>query len=340
MLRSLAALYIVFFFSTASAQGVADSSHLRPSRLLPIAFVGAGCLVEALSINFDDPVLYLGTGHFLQQEWLNGTAFLATELGLREFQRELTTRIDLADYSRFPNLSNNSIYQRGGMSPSSFAVSKYADIATLSLFNLRLIDFFASYRTLHNKSTYTSKVPLSQEGLLSLSASPFKLRYLIKPWVWGPVLLAGAAAYLGGNGNKSISNSNEIVLFDQPQSPTQATISYNVLQAYRYATVAAGEEMFFRGALQTELTENFSPAFALVTSSLLFGLWHIPHNGFSGGVAATVGGFLLGYRYQRSNYDLGEVIALHFWLDWIVSAVEFFANPRSSQFVYRISWMP
>jgi membrane protease YdiL (CAAX protease family) len=310
------------------------------SRIIPISVIAVGAVAEAITISSEHPIPYLGLGHFLQQDWLNGAVFLGGEIGLMAVERELRSRVDARDFSRFPYLSNRSIYQATGMGPEAFAFDGYASLARLSLFNLRLYDFFTAYRKFHDDSAQASTVPLTQDNVLSLCSSPFTPRHVLNPWVWGPILIAGTAAFIGASGNRSLARSNQIVLFDHTFTPGQAFFAHGAVQAFRYTTVAVGEEVFFRGALQTELTEAFSPTFALATSSILFGLWHIPHNGPSGGLAAMIAGLYLGYRYQASGYDLGEVIALHFWLDWVVSTVEFASNPRNGQFVYRISWAP
>jgi membrane protease YdiL (CAAX protease family) len=156
--------------------------------------------------------------------------------------------------------------------------------------------------------------------------------------VFAPVILAGVASYIDASNNKPLSSARTIEMFNSAFSPTGAAMVHGGVDAYRYMMVASGEEMFFRGALQTELTERTHPTVALGLSSLLFGAWHIPNNGVAGALAATAGGLYLGYRYQESGYDLGEVIATHFWLDFIVSVMEFARNPRDARFVYGITW--
>ena len=96
--------------------------------------------------------------------------------------------------------------------------------------------------------------------------------------------------------------------------------------------------MYYRGIVQTELTERLHPSLALAVSSLLFGASHIPNQGLGISSAATVVGGYLGYRYKSNGYDLGEVIATHFWLNFLPSVVEFIKDPTSTGFVYKINW--
>ena len=107
---------------------------------------------------------------------------------------------------------------------------------------------------------------------------------------------------------------------------------------YKHVLTAAGEEMYFRGIVQTELTERLHPNIALVVSSLLFGAWHIPNNGLGSSIGSTVGGGYLGYRYKSNGYDLGEVIATHFWINVVGNVVEFMKDPSGNSFVYKINW--
>ena len=69
------------------------------------------------------------------------------------------------------------------------------------------------------------------------------------------------------------------------------------------------EEFLFRGALQTRLRWLLSPSWAVVASSLVFGLWHI------GAVTQNAGGnYLVGAAYSIvSQATIGLFFGLIFW---------------------------
>jgi membrane protease YdiL (CAAX protease family) len=102
--------------------------------------------------------------------------------------------------------------------------------------------------------------------------------------------------------------------------------------------VAVNEELLFRGVLHTHLEEVLNPTAALILSSAIFGLMHVPQNGIGNGIGAALGGAYMAYRYQKSNYDLGETIAFHFWIDFSQSVINMIRNPRDGTYVYTIVW--
>jgi membrane protease YdiL (CAAX protease family) len=133
--------------------------------------------------------------------------------------------------------------------------------------------------------------------------------------------LAGAlpaAAVAAGGATHSRSAELYAVQSITQASPRRAL--YEVLLRIPFGT-ALSEELIFRGALQGVLCRRHGPAQALVVSSLLFGLWHLPpafrQSGASGlvmsssrlrmahatvSVAATaIAGVVLGYLRQRSK---------------------------------------
>lgn len=311
-----------------------DSSKTKSSLL-----VATGYLSDLYSISSHNTIPYLGLGHFMQEEWLAGSIFLGGEVGLYLLKDNMLKKMDKDNWRMYPNISNSFQYQKtNGLSAKSKAYNDYANISQLLYYNLRLVDFFTAYRTYHAKSANINKVKLPDDGVVSLMVSPFKPKYLTNPWVFVPMILAGTVAYFDSKNDKPLSSAEEITMFNKTYSPSQAALTYGGIQTLRYMAVASGEEMFFRGTVQTELTEVTNPMFALGASSLLFGIWHIPNNGVGNGLAATLAGVYLGYRYEKNGYDLGEVIATHFWLDWIVSLVELARNPRNAQFVYGVKW--
>jgi membrane protease YdiL (CAAX protease family) len=328
----------LFSQTTADITGQPPPDSLRTAAGISM---GIGALVEGISINIHTPIPYFGAGHFIQGEWLSGAAYLGSELGMVILENALRDRVSPGDAGRFPPVSNSTLsLKTEGLGPASHAFQQYAEVAHQTQFYVRLLDFYDAYRGFHARTSILNKVQLSDQSVPGLMLSPFKPRYLTNPWVFGPLLLAGVSSYIDSRSDKSLSSAGEITMLNARFTPTGAAVGHGVIDAYRYMLVASGEEMFFRGAIQTELTERTEPAVAVGVSSLLFGAWHIPNNGIGGALAATLGGLYLGYRYEESGYDLGEVIATHFWLDFVTSVVEFIQNPRNGRFVYSITWNP
>lgn len=209
---------------------------------------------------------------------------------------------------------------------------------------MRMVEIYSTYRNLHARTAATNKVELERESIASLVMSPFKWRYIKNPWVYMPVVISGGLSFfLSSSENPPLSDAQEIVMFGNRYSPYRAFLLFSAIATYKHVLTAAGEEMYFRGIVQTELTERLHPNVALVASSLLFGAWHIPNRSSEAGIGSIlvgttlVGGYM-GYRYKSNNYDLGEVIAMHCWSNVLMSVVEFIRDPSSNQFVYKINW--
>lgn len=338
--RRVLAVLLLISILTSNALGY-DRSSDRNSKART-AFVFISALAEAYSINHvDNPIPFLGLGHFFEGNWPRGFAHLSTQTSFWLIERYYRDRAGLRDTNAFPNRTTARLFfsnRARGFSSTQYKYEVYRDLANHSFYYARLIDAFSFYRSLHIKTRTKNHVPLNLEKTGSLLASPFKFRHLKSPWVFVPVTIAGVSTYLLSNNDLPLSKVNRINAFDRNLTPYRSTIYEGSTQAYRQVLVSAGEEMYFRGIIQSELTEHFGPHPALYVSSLLFGLWHIPNNGFATGVTATLGGVYFGHRYRASGYDVGHVIALHFWLNWVGKTVEFLRNPRNGRLVYTISW--
>jgi membrane protease YdiL (CAAX protease family) len=80
-----------------------------------------------------------------------------------------------------------------------------------------------------------------------------------------------------------------------------------------FASVAVGEELIFRGYVQTNLREGSGPAIALVLSSILFGLFHSlnPNITWLGWLNIALAGVAMGYGYLATG-NLWLPIGYHF----------------------------
>jgi membrane protease YdiL (CAAX protease family) len=101
-----------------------------------------------------------------------------------------------------------------------------------------------------------------------------------------------------------------IILRPEPTYPS-FELSH-VLTDWFYMTffVGVGEEMLFRGIIQTDLQKAIGKWNGLHVSAFLFGIMHMTWRSPVELVFATLSGYLLGYIYMRTN-NLTMPIVLH-----------------------------
>lgn len=311
-----------------------------------LALVALSGLVEAHSIyNPNNPIPYMGIPALYENKRLKALSYAALNLSLYKIRDHFDPRYHRSRYdidaTLYPNRSTPTTFFRygAGVGPQFSQDASLSDLARHSLFNMRMIEIYSTYRTLHARTASINKIKPKQTSIISLAVSPFKWRYLKNPWVYTPPAIAGGLSFLlSSSENPPLSDAQEIVMLGNLYSPNRALLLFLVISTYRYVLVATGEEMYWRGIVQTELTERLNPSLAFAISSLLFGAWHIPNKGLGSSIGAAVGGGYLGYRYKRNGYDLGEVIATHFWINVVSNVVEFMKDPSGNSFVYKINW--
>ena len=332
---------LIAIASTAKCSFSNESS--RNERLAIVAFSG---LIETHSIyNPNNPIPYMGIPAIYENKRFKALFYSALNLSLYKIRdhfdpRSHRSRYDI-DATLYPNRSTpTTFFQHGaGVSPQFSRDTSLSDLAHHGLYYMRMIEIYSTYRNLHARTASINKIKPKQTSIISLAASPFKWRYLKNPWVYTPPAIAGGLSFLlSSSENPPLSDAQEVVMLGNRYSPNQALLFYFAIATYKYVLTATGEEMYWRGILQTELTELLHPRVALIVSSILFGTWHIPNNGLGSSIGATVGGVYLGYRYKSNGYDLGEVIATHFWINAVGNVAEFMKDPSDNQFVYKINW--
>ncbi len=277
----------------------------------------------------------LGIGHFLHEDYFVGSSFAVTE-GLTYYfgNRALNLKKDTLNY---PAISNeNVLYKRGarGFSPGDYSQIAFQRYSKLFVHCLRPVDAFLSYQKYRKNEVHT--ISMSNQSLWQLSLSPFKWKYLREPEAFIPLLLSTGAALLNDEKHPSIFQTKTLNWLGYDVSPTTATIGNTFAEYLVLTLVSVGEEMLFRGMIQTELSESVNPDFGLIASSVLFGLYHVPNNGWLYSLRATAAGFYMGWQYKKSNYDLGRVIAIHFYIDFPMSFVDFLKDPLSGRGTYSI----
>ena len=337
---TLASLLLIAIASTAERSFSNESSS--NGRLVLVSLSG---LVETHAVyNIDSPIPYMGTPALYENKRFKALSYAALNLSVYKMKdhfdhRAHRSRYDI-DNALYPNRSTPTTFFRygAGVSPQFSRDASFFNLTSHGLSYMRMIEIYSTYRNLHARTASTNKVKPKQTSIPSLAMSPFKWHYLKNPWVYAPLAIAGGVSFLFSPSEKPLSDAQEIVMFGNRYSPYRALSLFLATVAYKQVLTATGEEMYFRGIVQTELTERLNPNLALAISSLLFGAWHIPNQGLKISIGATVAGGYFGYRYRSNGYDLGEVIATHFWLNAVSGVVEFMKDPTSSGFVYKINW--
>ncbi|MES2273987.1 MAG: CPBP family intramembrane glutamic endopeptidase [Chlamydiota bacterium] len=185
---------------------------------------------------------------------------------------------------------------------------------------------YAAYRDvrIYNRGTgYSYKMPT--DSFADLTFAPFRLSILKKPEVWGGFLgalaIATGTAYLAYPKDAHIRHN---LSFKNDLFPLVAL------------PVGIGEESFFRGFLQSQLSETFTPWGGIALSSLAFGAMHIPnaialepqhrwrYYTFSLPLITTFGAYFGWLTYK--NHSLQESTALHTWYDFVLFAASALAT--------------
>ncbi|HSX13315.1 MAG TPA: CPBP family intramembrane glutamic endopeptidase [Chlamydiales bacterium] len=179
-------------------------------------------------------------------------------------------------------------------------------------------------------TNYSFRMPTEQ--LRDLTYAPFQLSILKKPEVWGSiigaVLIAKAIGYLAYPKKGEI----KIAASTSPLSPA--------IMPVLSLPIAVGEESFFRGFLQSAISENLNPMAGLAISSLAFGAAHIPnaqalekehqwrYYSFSLPLITALGAYC-GWMTQQ-NHSLKESVALHMWYDFILFSIDAMTTEKAS----------
>jgi membrane protease YdiL (CAAX protease family) len=216
--------------------------------------------------------------------------------------------------------------------------------AAQNLWFYSIFDAYRSARILRADAGYSFAI--TRESLGELASAPFRLDVIKSPWVWAGVPLALAAG-LGVSALANDFSSDRKSIFDVRRvnvlghdfhrgTGYAAGLGY---YASLFAPVGVGEESLFRGVIQTEFEERWGPTVGLFAASAVFGAAHILNFGNDPGAAAVavpviaILGSSLGLAYRRTGHKLSTSVAMHFWYDFLLSAVAFAADPENQPFV-------
>ncbi len=172
-----------------------------------------------------------------------------------------------------------------------------------------------------------------QESLFELAAAPFNYRVLTQPDVGLGILGLASLAIVYG----SLVNTGGTPMNTGRTSAAQYVAVTGVGSAL-FTHVAIGEEVLFRGMLQSGLARNRGPWVGWAWSSAIFGAAHLPNALalpesqqrdyllYSVPFITVVGSYL-GLTYHWNDYALSAPVAVHFWYDLLLSLASFSAAP-------------
>jgi membrane protease YdiL (CAAX protease family) len=190
-----------------------------------------------------------------------------------------------------------------------------------------------------------------QENLSELAQAPFSGEVLKRPAVWGGILgtlaLGLVVSRIVDGPITTQGFGKRPVLFGRSVNsavgyPAAAAIGVGVFEH-----VSLAEESTFRGLLQSSWSRKYGEDRGFLYASLAFGALHAGNilfmdssarlNYLAAGVPfITVLGSYLGFVYRSSGYSLAPSVAIHFWYDFLVEAIAFAGDPKSSPLA--LSW--
>jgi membrane protease YdiL (CAAX protease family) len=191
-----------------------------------------------------------------------------------------------------------------------------------------------------------------QDTLAELVFAPFNPRVLSQLDVWlGLAVQLGAGVALSLAVSKDVGTSNaggDANIFGHRFDPAVGYPLAGGLGAALFTHVAVGEETVFRGMIQSEMARRNGETEGWIAASMVFGVLHAPNalaldpdeqsDYLVYGVPflMATGGYL-GLVYRWHDYSLAPPVALHFWYDFLLSAVSFAINPDDSILSARVA---
>src|SRR6185295_14309547 len=191
-----------------------------------------------------------------------------------------------------------------------------------------------------------------QDTLGELAIAPFNITVLSKLEVWLGVLgtlgtgLGLSVAVEGGVTTDNLGDDAN--LFGRRFSPGVGYPLAGATALGLFTHIAIGEEILFRGMVQSEMARRNGETAGWIGGSLVFGALHapnalaLPHEQQARYLAIgvpflTLSGAYLGLVYRFNDYSLAPPVAIHFWYDLLVSAVGFALDPEDSLLSARVT---
>lgn len=206
------------------------------------------------------------------------------------------------------------------------------------------MSLFTTYRNANRKTGRDLQTErIDDTPLNDLLMAPFRSENMRAPWVAVAVALGAAAAAVSSrNAEFRYDDIDRVHALGIDANQEWGTAVYTVDAFALSMGAAVGEEAVWRGMFQNELEKIYGARRGLVTTALAFGAAHIfdLQGDFEPGrvVIPTLGGFYLGYVYQRGDYRLGPPIAAHFWYNFSAMLTAFALDPDDNPLSVSVSF--
>lgn len=198
-----------------------------------------------------------------------------------------------------------------------------SDFALRVATDTMLYSSFGAYRDARARDDLSYRTPAPKESLSDLALAPFSLEFLARPTTFIPLALQAWA--VSRKGGYAIYRADDV--------------SAGQLHAYNVTAnefTAVGEEGFFRGFLNNELSNRWGGGWGLAGSSVLFGIAHNGQGDTANAVQATIAGAYLGWVQQRNGFQIGEGVALHYWINVLAGFAAIRAGGGAQLVTFRI----
>ncbi|MEY8211422.1 MAG: CPBP family intramembrane glutamic endopeptidase [Gammaproteobacteria bacterium] len=238
-----------------------------------------------------------GSVQLHDERYQMGSAFLGTAIGAQLLLEDYMDADDfIEDDDRFDDdLKENYI---------NLSTFKADVIANIKL-NNALLSSYDAYKSRKHDGAISPKDHISD-----LWSAPFEWNFISRPTTYVPMLVIAIYASQRDN-NYAFIKSSDVSGSD-----------LHISNALKAEVTAVGEEAFFRGYVNTEMSDNYGENYGLLGSSLIFGATHTGEGDQANFLeASSIGGYL-GWLHQRNDYRLGESVAVHYWINFILGVAE------------------
>jgi membrane protease YdiL (CAAX protease family) len=186
-----------------------------------------------------------------------------------------------------------------------------ADAYGAAALDLAFYSSFAAYRDARSQPANAAgyDTPPPQESLQDLALAPFEWDWLKRPTTLAPLLVPLYLALAPA--------ASDRLVYAPDDSIERREIAARFF--FMHGGVAIGEEAFFRGFLNTALSDSLGRWWGLAGSSTVFGLAHSGQGAQATAVGAAVFGAYLGWLQQQNDYAIGQGVAVHFWWNFLTS---------------------
>jgi hypothetical protein len=208
-------------------------------------------------------------------------------------------------YENKPDFINDDVRYKDSDRETINQTTLRRDFALRLATDTALYSSYGAYRDGRERNNAGYRTPAPRESLGDLAVSPFRWEYLSRPTTFIPIGLQALAAF-GSKGGYGIYRAPDV---------SKADLQIYNVTANEFTGV--GEEAFFRGFLNNELSNRWGNGWGLAGSSAIFGLAHTGQGNTANALEAGLAGAYLGWVHQRNGFEAGEGVAIHYWINVI-----------------------